>query len=204
MTMLKFRRSIFKDRNDAASECKKKRFSLLPRSLSIQFPPTTAIAKEDDRLSLPEFVPPLRRRESSENSDEYLHLGMQYHERGELEKATYYWRLSAENESPLGLFFYGIALRHGWVHRSIPPSFLCCYILTCAKKKGCKKNPEIAVRHLQKAAECAVYDLQMGIAKSTTVAKSELVLAIYELGVCFRHGWGVRRMQEIERETICL
>lgn len=36
-----------------------------------------------------------------------------------------------------------------------------------------------------------MYDLQTGIAKSTTVAKSELVLAIYELGVCFRHGWGV-------------
>ena len=49
----------------------------------------------------------------------------------------------------------------------------------------------MAVRHLQKAAECAVYDLQTGIAKSTTVAKSELVLAIYELGTSFRHAWGV-------------
>lgn len=57
--------------------------------------------------------------------------------------------------------------------------------------KGCKKNPAIAVRYLQKAAECAVYDLQTGIVKSTTIAKSELILAIYELGVCFRHGWGV-------------
>lgn len=48
-------------------------------------------------------------------SDRFLQLGMQCHERGELDKATYYWRLSADNESPLGLFFYGIALRHGWV-----------------------------------------------------------------------------------------
>ncbi|KAI8145010.1 hypothetical protein BJV82DRAFT_501977, partial [Fennellomyces sp. T-0311] len=102
--------------------------------------------------------------------DQYLQLGMQYHESGELEKATYYWHLSAETESPLGLFFYGIALRHGW---------------------GCKKSPTSAVRHLQKAAECAVYDLQTGIAKSTAIAKSELILAIYELGVSFRHGWGV-------------
>ncbi|CDS05911.1 hypothetical protein LRAMOSA08439 [Lichtheimia ramosa] len=107
---------------------------------------------------------------ANDSTDHYLQLGMQCHEKGELEKATYYWRLSAENDSPLGLFFYGIALRHGW---------------------GCKKNPAIAVRYLQKAAECAVYDLQTGIVKSTTIAKSELILAIYELGVCFRHGWGV-------------
>lgn len=106
----------------------------------------------------------------TEHEDSYLQLGMKYHEKGELEKATHYWRLAAESESPLGLFFYGIALRHGW---------------------GCKKNPSAAVKYLQNAAESAVYDLQTGIAQSVSIAKSELVLAIYELGVCFRHGWGV-------------
>lgn len=50
-----------------------------------------------------------------DDSADYLQLGMKYHEKGELEKATHYWRLSAESGSPLGLFFYGIALRHGWV-----------------------------------------------------------------------------------------
>lgn len=50
------------------------------------------------------------------DKDSYLQLGMNYHEKGELEKATHYWRLSAETGSPLGLFFYGIALRHGWVN----------------------------------------------------------------------------------------
>lgn len=50
------------------------------------------------------------------DKDSYLQLGMNYHEKGELEKATHYWRLAAETGSPLGLFFYGIALRHGWVN----------------------------------------------------------------------------------------
>jgi TPR repeat protein len=111
-----------------------------------------------------------RLENETEDKDAYLQLGMKYHEKGELEKATHYWRLSAESGSPLGLFFYGIALRHGW---------------------GCKRNPAKAVRYLQSAAESAVHDLQTGIAQSASVAKSELVLAIYELGVCFRHGWGV-------------
>ncbi|KAL0075117.1 hypothetical protein J3Q64DRAFT_1763977 [Phycomyces blakesleeanus] len=95
---------------------------------------------------------------------------MQCHEKGELEQATQYWRLSAESESPLGLLFYGIALRHGW---------------------GCKKDPTVAVRYLKRAVEHAKYDLRTGFAQSAMVAKHELVLAIYELGVCFRHGWGV-------------
>lgn len=120
--------------------------------------------------SLSDLPSTTKRSSQSENTHDYLQLGMKYHEKGELEKATHYWRLSAEGGSPLGLFFYGIALRHGW---------------------GCKRDPTKAVKYLQSAAECAVYDLQTGIAQSASVAKSELVLAIYELGVCFRHGWGV-------------
>ena len=54
-------------------------------------------------------------RTSLDPETDYLQLGMKFHEKGEYEKATHYWRLSAETGSPLGLFFYGIALRHGWV-----------------------------------------------------------------------------------------
>ncbi|CAG8460031.1 6145_t:CDS:2 [Racocetra fulgida] len=40
-------------------------------------------------------------------------------------------------------------------------------------------------------AESAVTDLHASMAANPSFARHELVLAIYELGICFRHGWGV-------------
>jgi len=108
-------------------------------------------------------------------ADEFIQQAIQFHEANELEKATYYFKLAADKDSPLGLFLYGIALRHGW---------------------GCKSNPKLAVRYLQKAAESAVSDLHTTMAANPSIARHELVLAIYELGVCFRHGWGVPKNKQ--------
>ncbi|CAG8529590.1 16899_t:CDS:2 [Funneliformis mosseae] len=128
-------------------------------------------------ISIPPFTPvdqpsPTTRQNQA---DEFIRQAIQYHEANELEKATYYFKLAADKDSPLGLFLYGIALRHGW---------------------GCKPNPKLAVRFLQKAAESAVHDLHTTMAANPSIARHELVLAIYELGVCFRHGWGVPKNKQ--------
>ncbi|KAI9307416.1 hypothetical protein BJ944DRAFT_261966 [Cunninghamella echinulata] len=103
--------------------------------------------------------------------------GIKYHESGKLEQATYYFRKAAQLKSPMAMFFYGVSLRHGW---------------------GCQKNEQIAFQYIQKAAEHAVVDLN-SISSSkvnTSAVKGELVMAIYEMGVSFRHGWGCRKNKE--------
>lgn len=59
---------------------------------------------------------------------------------------------------------------------------------------GCTPDPAEAVKYLSLAASNAAgiedMALQAGMKKGGA-AKGELVLAIYELANCFRHGWGV-------------
>lgn len=61
---------------------------------------------------------------------------------------------------------------------------------------GCAPDPEGAVRHLTAAASNAAsveqLALQAGLKKGGA-AKGELVLAIFELANCFRHGWGIAK-----------
>lgn len=47
--------------------------------------------------------------------DECIQRGIQYHENGDVDQATAEFKHAAEEGSPMGMFFYGLALRHGWV-----------------------------------------------------------------------------------------
>jgi TPR repeat protein len=59
---------------------------------------------------------------------------------------------------------------------------------------GCTPDAEAAVNYLSAAASNAAdieqLALQAGLKKGGA-AKGELVLAIFELANCFRHGWGI-------------
>ncbi|KAI9809046.1 MAG: hypothetical protein M1825_002335 [Sarcosagium campestre] len=82
--------------------------------------------------------------------------------------------ISGSNNA-LSQVLYGLALRHGW---------------------GIQPDTTKAVKYLSAAAanSAAVEELalQAGMKKGGA-AKGELVLAIYELGNSFRHGWGVAK-----------
>ena len=61
---------------------------------------------------------------------------------------------------------------------------------------GCEPDPERAVTYLSAAASNAAtvetMALKAGLKKGGA-AKGELVLAIFELANCFRHGWGIAK-----------
>lgn len=104
-------------------------------------------------------------------AEKMVHEGIKFHEAGKLEKATEMFKQASNLDFPMGMFLYGVSLRHGW---------------------GCAKNEHLAFQYLQKSAEHAVVDLNtFSSTMNTSATKGELIMAIYELGVSFRHGWGV-------------
>ncbi|KAG0313627.1 hypothetical protein BGZ99_008680 [Dissophora globulifera] len=155
-------------------------------------------------------------------ADAYIQRGIELHEEGQLEQATYYFGLAAKSENPLGQLMYGLSLRHGW---------------------GCAPNPKEAIIYLQRAAAFAMNELKelmpgshanikaiqhqqqqyqqqqqrqqqqqqqntsaqffqpqplqrMGTIdrqSALLTARRELVMALYELGMSFLKGWGVQK-----------
>lgn len=122
----------------------------------------------------------LRSRSSSsvgdQQDDTNIQEAIRLHEAGDLERSTeMFGHLADPNgaNNPLSQVLYGLALRHGW---------------------GCIKDESRAVTYLSAAASNSAdvesEALRAGIKKGGA-AKGELVLAIFELANCFRHGWGV-------------
>ncbi|KAI0161702.1 HCP-like protein [Hypoxylon sp. FL1284] len=115
---------------------------------------------------------------SSKAIDDQIQEAIRLHEAGQLDQSTRLFGILADPNAannPLSQVLYGLALRHGW---------------------GCEPDPERAVTYLSAAASNAAavesMALQAGLKKGGA-AKGELVLAIFELANCFRHGWGIPR-----------
>ncbi|KAL6867836.1 hypothetical protein J3F83DRAFT_765787 [Trichoderma novae-zelandiae] len=112
----------------------------------------------------------------SKQIDADIQEAIRLHEEGNFVEATkIFGRLADESgaNNPLSQVLYGLALRHGW---------------------GCTPDPGRAVHYLTAAASNAASVEQLAIQaglKKGGAAKGELVLAIFELANCFRHGWGI-------------
>ncbi|KAI0444829.1 HCP-like protein [Xylaria telfairii] len=115
---------------------------------------------------------------SSKEIDQDIQEAIRLHEEGDLERSTQLFGRLADPygaNNPLSQVLYGLALRHGW---------------------GCEPDVERAVTYLSAAASNAAtvetLALKAGVKKGGA-AKGELVLAIFELANCFRHGWGIAK-----------
>lgn len=112
-----------------------------------------------------------------ESVEKDLQEAISLHEAGGLERSTAMFRTLADPHganNALCQVLYGLALRHGW---------------------GCEKNAQQAIYYLTMAANSSALIESHALQQSSGggTAKGELVLAIFELANCFRHGWGVDR-----------
>ncbi|RVD82665.1 uncharacterized protein DFL_007083 [Arthrobotrys flagrans] len=115
---------------------------------------------------------------SDQGTDKDIQEAIRLHEAGDLENSTKLFRQLADPQganNPLSQVLYGLALRHGW---------------------GTAPNSAEAIKYLQAAAANSASIEQEALRagmKKGGAAKGELVLAIFELGNCFRHGWGTEK-----------
>ncbi|KAG0052695.1 hypothetical protein BGZ83_002214 [Gryganskiella cystojenkinii] len=110
------------------------------RSLSFEEARKVPKKKTSQQLSpamAAKILTPAQQREAE--ADAYIQRAIELHEDNQLEEATYYFRLAAQSENPVGQLMYGLSLRHGW---------------------GCKANPKDALFYLQRAAEYAMSELK--------------------------------------------
>ncbi|KAK5073894.1 hypothetical protein LTR64_006965 [Lithohypha guttulata] len=109
---------------------------------------------------------------SDAQSDVSIQEAIRLHEEGRLTEATRAFKQLADSGNVLSEVLYGLSLRHGW---------------------GCEKDEAGAFTYLSSAAsDSAALEaeaLKAGLKKGGA-AKGELVLAIFELGNCYRYGWG--------------
>nr|GAT55328.1 predicted protein [Mycena chlorophos] len=108
---------------------------------------------------------------------EFLQLGITHHENDRLAESAVCFEKAAtvDGGCGVGMLMWGLALRHGW---------------------GCTKNEKSGFKWLRRAAEHAVSDLEaarQGGAIDESAVQTELILAIYEVGQCFFHGWGIAK-----------
>ncbi|KAK9438987.1 Tetratricopeptide-like helical [Metarhizium brunneum] len=119
-----------------------------------------------------------RSASSSKAIDDDIQEAIRLHEEGDLEKSTKIFGRLADPQgpnNPLSQVLYGLALRHGW---------------------GCDPDPEKAITYLTAAASNSAAIEQLALEagmKKGGAAKGELVMAIFELGNCFRYGWGIKK-----------
>ncbi|KAK4942412.1 hypothetical protein LTR10_017859 [Elasticomyces elasticus] len=160
------------DRQEAEAKWEERATILASKSPVI---PATTPTGDMENLGLDSGRPSPSRTQSINDpkSDIDIQKAIQLHESGDLEQATEMFRQLAESGNVLSQVLFGLSLRHGW---------------------GCQPDPARAVNYLSAAASNSASiesdALKAGMKKGGA-AKGELVLAIFELANCFRHGWGV-------------
>ncbi|GAB7352657.1 hypothetical protein MBLNU459_g3023t1 [Dothideomycetes sp. NU459] len=112
-----------------------------------------------------------------EKEESNIQEAIRLHEGGDLERSTALFGRLADPQganNPLSQVLYGLALRHGW---------------------GITSSASDAIHYLSLAASTSGQIERAALDSGSSTggeAKGELVLAMFELANCFRHGWGTK------------
>lgn len=114
--------------------------------------------------------------------EQHLQQGIESHESGSLQKSTYHLRLAAKAGLSDAMLLYALACRHGW---------------------GMRPNPAEAVIWLQKAVDLTQLEVAEDEHKTKenkpldsidkAKHKAQFALGVYELGMSYSKGWGVKQ-----------
>lgn len=121
----------------------------------------------------------------SKEASEMLQKAIDLHEAGDLTAAAHMFKELADPNGinhPLAQVLYGLSLRHGW-GIPIDEGTAFQYLRLAGKNSAMLHH---VVDHQQPSGTA-------GKTKRPGVARDELTLATYELGNCFRNGWGCER-----------
>lgn len=132
--------------------------------------------------------------------DAKLQHAIDLHEAGDIEQATSLFKDLADPTKanhPLAQVLYGLSLRHGW--GTEPNQKLAFEYLKLAGTNSALLDHLISENLPLNASNGGVTQASQLIPASTQakykggIAKGELTLAIFELGNCFRFGWGCEK-----------
>ncbi|KAJ3150331.1 hypothetical protein HDU89_003109 [Geranomyces variabilis] len=155
--------------------------------------------------------------DSSVDPTDPLQIAIFYHEQNVLEVATYYFSVAAARGHPIGLFMYAMSMRHGW--GCVKDEEGAVRLLQKAAEtavidlnQGAAMTAAAAAAAAAAVPQAAPAAAAMSSSSSSAhggasatgaaaaddtanplkaIATAELTLAIYELAMSFKQGWGV-------------
>ncbi|KAG5456797.1 MAG: hypothetical protein BJ554DRAFT_3355 [Olpidium bornovanus] len=112
------------------------------------------------------------RPEDARTPEDFVQVAIQFHEQNRLKESLQYFRRAADADSPIGMLL-------SWGNTTANADY--CLSL----RQGCEPNQQLAFQYLQKSAESAVSDLNNLSTVNSSVARHELVMAIYEVTAAY-------------------
>jgi len=140
--------------------------------------------------------------------EEHLATGIACHEAGQLPKSTYHLRLAARAGLPAAMLLYALACRHGWGTRANQAEGV-AWLRKAVEAAGgelaaCSTSPAVATTNAgptnptDTASPCPTsvppapnVPTSLSQLLAHKAHKTQLALAIYELGQCSMNGWGI-------------